>query len=335
MAGNPSSSGKNKKQHRKSSKGQKAAKKKKSGKSSSLGSSLSDVASVGASGAPAAPAASAPASAPASRTGKAFGFSGRGRAKAAAQRSAEKEQRKLHAPVVQDESSEPPPMVVVVQGAKGVGKSTLIRSLVRHFVRQNLREPLGPITVVSGKKRRITIIECPSSDLNAMLDLAKVADLALLVVDAHFGLEMETFEFLNMLQTHGFPKIMGVLSHCDLFKKPATARKARKELKRRFWTEVFDGAKLFHLGGMQHGRYLKRDVLNLARFISVTKPRPLSWRMAHPYVLADRIEDLTPREAVASDATCDREVRSFCLSTPPSIVFASYDCIFPFFRLRR
>jgi len=226
-------------------------------------------------------------------------------------------------------------MVVVVQGAKGVGKSTLIRSLVRHFVRQNLREPLGPITVVSGKKRRITIIECPSSDLNAMLDLAKVADLALLVVDAHFGLEMETFEFLNMLQTHGFPKIMGVLSHCDLFKKPATARKARKELKRRFWTEVFDGAKLFHLGGMQHGRYLKRDVLNLARFISVTKPRPLSWRMAHPYVLADRIEDLTPREAVASDATCDREVRSFCLSTPPSIVFASYDCIFPFFRLRR
>lgn len=33
-----------------------------------------------------------------------------------------------------------------------------------------------------------------------MLDVAKVADLALLLVDASFGFEMETFEFLNILQ---------------------------------------------------------------------------------------------------------------------------------------
>jgi ribosome biogenesis protein BMS1 len=28
----------------------------------------------------------------------------------------------------------------------------------------------------------------------------------------------------------------------------------------RFWTEVYDGAKLFYLSGMQHGKYLKREV---------------------------------------------------------------------------
>ena len=33
-----------------------------------------------------------------------------------------------------------------------------------------------------------------------MCDLAKIADLVLLVVDGHFGFEMETFEFLNMCQ---------------------------------------------------------------------------------------------------------------------------------------
>jgi len=38
------------------------------------------------------------------------------------------------------------------------------------------------------------------------------------------------------------------------------------------------------------GKYLKREVLNLARFISVTKTRPLTWRIAHPYMVADRIE---------------------------------------------
>jgi hypothetical protein len=28
----------------------------------------------------------------------------------------------------------------------------------------------------------------------------------------------------------------------------------------RFWAEVYDGAKLFYLSGIQHGRYLKREV---------------------------------------------------------------------------
>jgi len=33
-----------------------------------------------------------------------------------------------------------------------------------------------------------------------MLDAAKCADLVLLLVDGSFGFEMETFEFLNLLQ---------------------------------------------------------------------------------------------------------------------------------------
>ena len=51
----------------------------------------------------------------------------------------------------------------------------------------------------AGKKRRLTLLEC-GNDLNTMLDAAKVADLVLLLIDASFGFEMETFEFLNILQ---------------------------------------------------------------------------------------------------------------------------------------
>ena len=57
----------------------------------------------------------------------------------------------------------------------------------------------GPITVVSSKKRRLTFIECPN-DISSMIDLGKIADLVLLMVDGSFGFEMETFEFLNVLQ---------------------------------------------------------------------------------------------------------------------------------------
>ena len=57
----------------------------------------------------------------------------------------------------------------------------------------------GPITVVSGKNRRLTFIECPN-DISSMIDLGKIADLVLLMIDGSFGVEMETFEFLNVLQ---------------------------------------------------------------------------------------------------------------------------------------
>lgn len=61
----------------------------------------------------------------------------------------------------------------------------------------------------------------------------------LLLVDASFGFEMETFEFLNVLQVHGFPRVMGVLTHLDLLHTSRTQRRTKKSLKQRFWTEIY------------------------------------------------------------------------------------------------
>lgn len=88
------------------------------------------------------------------------------------QRRAEKIHKKLHFHIVDRNAvaAEPPPVVVAVAGPPGVGKSTLITSLVKHYTRRNVVAK-GPITVVSGKKRRLTFIEVPN-DLNAMVDVA-------------------------------------------------------------------------------------------------------------------------------------------------------------------
>ncbi|XP_067396027.1 ribosome biogenesis protein BMS1 homolog isoform X2 [Emydura macquarii macquarii] len=215
--------------------------------------------------------------------------------------------KKHHIPVVDRTPLEPPPIVVVVVGPPKVGKSTLIKCLIRNFTRQKLIEIRGPVTIVSGKKRRLTIIEC-GCDINTMIDLAKVADLVLMLIDASFGFEMETFEFLNICQVHGFPKIMGVLTHLDTFKNNKQLKKTKKRLKHRFWTEVYQGAKLFYLSGMVHGEYQKQEIHNLGRFISVMKFRPLAWQTSHPYVLADRMEDLTNPEDVRVNPKCDRKV---------------------------
>ena len=96
-----------------------------------------------------------------------------------------------------------------------------------------------------------------------MVDLAKIADLALLLVDGSYGLQMETFEFLNLLQLHGFPKVAGVLTNldCPRFQKNRTAlQTVRKSVKQRLWTESHKGNKMFEFcGGLTGGKYKKNE----------------------------------------------------------------------------
>ena len=44
---------------------------------------------------------------------------------------------------------------------------------------------------------------------------------------------------MNILQVHGFPRVMGVLTHLDLIKSGKALRKTKKKLKHRFATEVY------------------------------------------------------------------------------------------------
>ena len=143
-----------------------------------------------------------------------------------------------------------------------------------------------------------------------MIDVSKIADIVLLMIDGNFGFEMETMEFLNVLSSSGMPgNVFGILSHLDLFRKPQTLKDAKKRLKHRFWSELYQGAKLFYLSGVINGRYPDREVHNLSRFISVMKnPRPLIWRNSHPYCLADRMLDVTPPTIMEENPKCDRTI---------------------------
>lgn len=226
------------------------------------------------------------------------------------QRNADRAQKKEYVPLNDRRAArveEAPPPLVAVVGPPGVGKSTLIRSLVKIYTNHNLTNPTGPITVCTSKTKRITLLECPNTP-TAMLDVAKTADLVLLCVDAKFGFEMESFEFLNMMQTHGFPKVMGVFTHLDQFRTMKNLRKTKKLLKHRFWTEIYDGAKMFYFSGCVNGKYLKHEVKQLTLLLSRVKYRPLVWRNTHPYVVVDRHEDITHPSKIEEDEKCERSV---------------------------
>jgi hypothetical protein len=69
----------------------------------------------------------------------------------------------------------------------------------------------------------------------------------LLLVDGNYGFEMETFEFLNLLQVHGFPKVMGVLTHLDEFTDAKKLRQVKKQLKAREWGSAQHTLPIVHI----------------------------------------------------------------------------------------
>ncbi|XP_037790016.1 ribosome biogenesis protein BMS1 homolog [Penaeus monodon] len=220
------------------------------------------------------------------RNPKAFAFHSAVKAQRTFVRSQDIKAKKHHIPVVDRAPLEPPPVVVAVVGGPKVGKSTLLRCLIKNYTNQRLSEINGPVTIVAGKKKKLTFIEV-NNDINCMIDIAKVADIVLILIDATFGIEMEVFEFLEICRAHGSPRIMGILNHLDMMKDNKVLKKKKKTLKHRFQIELYPGAKLFFLSGIIHGEYLKNEIKNLSRFISVMKFRPLTWRSTHPYVIVE------------------------------------------------
>ncbi|XP_042903789.1 ribosome biogenesis protein BMS1 homolog isoform X3 [Parasteatoda tepidariorum] len=241
------------------------------------------------------------------RNPKAFAINNVTKAERRFRRTMDIKSKGYHVPAVDKTPAKPPPAVVAIVGPPKVGKTTLLKCLVKNFTRQKLTSINGPVTLISGKKKRITFIEC-NNDINNMIDIAKIADLVLLLIDAKSGFEMETFEFLNICQIHGMPRLMGVLTHLDLFKQKKTLQRTKTMLKKRYRTEIPRGEKMFYLSGQMYGEYLKNEVHNLGRFISVMKFEPSTWKKTHPYVFVDRMEDITNPENLAKDPNCNRAV---------------------------
>jgi len=64
----------------------------------------------------------------------------------------------------------------------------------------------------------------------------------------------------------------------------------------------------------KEGQYMNQEISNLCRFISVIKLRPIMWRQNHPYLLVDKVKDLTDPEELSKNKKTDRTVALYGFS---------------------
>ena len=182
-----------------------------------------------------------------------------------------------------------PPLIIMIQGGHSSGKTTLIKSLVKYYTNQNITSFKGSITVRNSKNQRLTFIECPN-DISSLDDCSKIVDVAILLIDARVGFEMETFEFISLLKNHGFTQIMGVITHMDDFRQNKSLSKYKKQIKKRFMKDATDKSKLFYLFGIKNNLYIKLQLHTMARYLKVIKPNQPGFRINHPYIFCDRYD---------------------------------------------
>lgn len=190
--------------------------------------------------------------------------------------------------IVKDEKFDYP-VVISIIGPRKTGKTTLIKSIASHFLKNFDEYQCGNLLIFSKIGEPFIFIESPLESLS-ISNLTKISDIAILVIDCFFGLELETFECISFLNSHGTPRIVCVLTHLDVFTNWKTLKKSKKRIKTRLKKELGSHLKIFFMSGISFNqRYLGREISNITRFFSFKGIRPSFLQTNSSYMICSKL----------------------------------------------
>ncbi|XP_075052781.1 pre-rRNA-processing protein TSR1 homolog [Mixophyes fleayi] len=178
----------------------------------------------------------------------------------------------------------PPHLVVVVALHAAVVSSSLL-----NLLQSNEGDVLHADDSQSGKfalvcpklKQRWCFVQANKDDLHSLLDLAKVADTLLFVLDPHEGWDSYGDYCLTCLFAQGLPSFVVAvqgINEIPIKKRTDVKKQLSKVIEKRF-----PDAKLFHLDAAQEAAVLLRQM-------ATQKQRHLAFRDRRSYLLAHRAD---------------------------------------------
>ena len=160
------------------------------------------------------------------------------------------------------------PLIIGIIGPRRVGKSTLLNSFANHFFIEFNEFSYGPLIILAKENFSFLFLES-LQDKISISNIAKASDIAISVIDAYFGLELETFEFISFSNSHGTPRLINILTHNDYFSEWKTLKKSKQTIKNRLKKEIGNHLKIFFLSGLSlKGYYFSEEITNITRFLT-------------------------------------------------------------------
>lgn len=144
---------------------------------------------------------------------------------------------------------------------------------------------LPPFAQCPGQtKQRATFVEAPR-DMQAMLDICKVADVILCVFGPEASIEQPCFDeqgykALTALKMQGVPSILGMMHGFQ--GQPKKVLETKKLIQRYFQSEFVD-EKILSADSEEEAKTVVRSLGNLT-------PKSLNWRKDRGYILVDKAE---------------------------------------------
>lgn len=176
----------------------------------------------------------------------------------------------------------PPPFISII-GPESSGKTTLLKSLIKHFWKKKAATS-GPITMKISHKR-FTFYES-TNNIENIIDTIKVSDMVIIIINLSVGLQKETLETINMINSQGVPKLGFVFTHY----LDKSSEKAYKSICKRIQKEFSYPMKFFQLGMNESDRTYDK-IWALARYVETMKYRPVEWKCTHPHIVVDSVRN--------------------------------------------
>jgi len=117
--------------------------------------------------------------------------------------------------------------------------------------------------------------------VNAVIDIAKVADILLLVIPKE-GIDSKGEQFISMIKAQGLPSVIGILQGLNTLPKKQN-KQLKKQYTKWFQTTFNDEFKVLSLDTEEEGQ-------QVVRFIANSKLRIINWREKRPYMLVQKFK---------------------------------------------
>ena len=127
------------------------------------------------------------------------------------------------------------------------------------------------ISILNSRAERLFFVENIADNFSFIHSL-NFSDLVILLIDAFFGVELETFETITLVKNSNLKRYIFILTHLDLFKTWKSLRKAKKRIKDRLNKETNGNCKIFYFGGIKENNiYFFGEIKNLTRYLNRVK----------------------------------------------------------------